>query len=354
MNATRERYWLKRELANSAKAHNFAEKKLAKLKREYQRAIKTIEQQINDFWEQYATEEGITVTEAKRKLSTSKVKPDLDEYFRLVKEINDPVAQAMLREMGKNIKLSRLEHLKLRIEKEVTRLFGIEQNTAKETLSEAYEFGYYRHIYEIQKSIGAGKDFEVLTPRAVDRAISTAWSGKNYSKRIWERRKLLAKKVEQIITQGVILGESNQKMAAKLSQAVQVSYSRAKTLIRTETNHVYNQATLKGYEATGADSYIFLATLDARTSEICQSLDGRKFKLKEAQVGKNYPPMHPNCRSTTIPDVSGAQEGTRIARFGGEKYKVPGDMTYGQWYNEYVVKRLLKAAEMDGGSTGGR
>lgn len=65
------------------------------------------------------------------------------------------------------------------------------------------------------------------------------------------------------------------------------------------------------YEATGLDGYIFLATLDLGTSDICQFLDGKRFKLKDAQVGKNYPPMHPNCRSTTIPDVDGTLDGDR-------------------------------------------
>jgi uncharacterized protein with gpF-like domain len=39
--------------------------------------------------------------------------------------------------------------------------------------------------------------------------------------------------------------------------------------------------------------------LDSRTSEICRELNGKRFKLSEAEVGVNYPPMHPNCRSTT-------------------------------------------------------
>ena len=36
------------------------------------------------------------------------------------------------------------------------------------------------------------------------------------------------------------------------------------------------------------------------TCETCAALDGKHFKLKDAQAGVNYPPMHPNDRCTTV------------------------------------------------------
>ena len=234
--------------------------------------------------------------------------------------------------------------MKLSIEKEITRLFGAVQQVTKNTLAGVYEDAYYRGVFKLQKAMGVGREFAILTPKAVDRAISTAWSGEMYSSRIWRRRSLLAKKTEQIISQGVILGHSNQKMANKLAQEMDASYSNAKRLIRTETNYVYNQATMRGYEETGLLRYTYMAALDLRTSEICRSLDGKKFKIKDAQVGRNYPPMHPNCRSTTVPDVDGAQEGTRIARLGDKRFKVPSDMNYQECYTRYVEGRLPKVA----------
>lgn len=330
------RYWMKRALANSAKTFNLAEDKLLKLKKEYQKAIKTINNEINLFYQKYAAEEGITLQAAKKTLKSKEINISIKEYLSLAQRTGDPVAQELLKKAGKKSTLTRMEQLRLSLEQKITNLFSTEQQLAKETLTEVFEGAYYRNVYEIQKGIGAGREFEILTPKAVDRAISTAWSGQVYSSRIWTHRKLLAKKVEQIITQGVILGYSNQKMARSLSRAMEVSYSRAKTLIRTETNYVYNQATIRSYEATGLDSYIYQATLDLRTSSICRSLDGKKFNRKEAQPGKNYPPMHPNCRSTTIPDVDGAREGTRIARLKGVKFKVPANMTYADWYEKHI------------------
>ncbi|KYG90771.1 hypothetical protein A0U40_18005 [[Bacillus] sp. KCTC 13219] len=76
--------------------------------------------------------------------------------------------------------------------------------------------------------------------------------------------------------------------------------------------------------------------MDLRTSDICASLDGKKFDLKKAQAGVNYPPMHPNCRSTTIPVVEYDAEEVRLAKINGTYYEVPATMTYEEWYNSLV------------------
>jgi SPP1 gp7 family putative phage head morphogenesis protein len=63
-----------------------------------------------------------------------------------------------------------------------------------------------------------------------------------------------------------------------------------------------NQGHKKGYEDSGVvEKYEFLAAIDSRTSKLCRNQDGKVYKLKSAVVGKNYPPLHPNCRSTVIP-----------------------------------------------------
>jgi hypothetical protein len=33
-------------------------------------------------------------------------------------------------------------------------------------------------------------------------------------------------------------------------------------------------------------------------------MDGEEFDVSAAAVGVNYPPLHPNCRSTTVPIMS--------------------------------------------------
>lgn len=348
-------YWMKRSLANSAKTINLTEAKIKVLEREYKRALKTIQKQVEDFYKKYAGETGLSLVEAKKALSKRDVNLTLKEYRELVEKTNDPVAQALLNKFSKKQRITRLQALRLQIEKEVTKLYEQEEIITHDTLGEVYKNTYYRNIYEIQKGLGFGVSFSKLDTRAIEIAINTAWSGSSYSEIIWgKHRKQLAKNVEQIITQGVILGESNDKMAIKLQRAMGSSFNNAKRLIRTESNYVHNKATMKSYEEMGQDEYKYLATLDLRTSEICASLDGKRFKIPEAQVGRNYPPMHPNCRSTTIPvvDYEDLEPETRLAKHDGKYYKVPADMTYQEWYNKYVnnidISSKLKEMKISG------
>ncbi len=81
-----------------------------------------------------------------------------------------------------------------------------------------------------------------------------------------------------------------------------------------------------------------VATLDAITSIICVSMDGRQFK---EGVGPR-PIFHPNCRTTTVPwlatyrelgiDLDESPVGTRASIPAGSKgQQVAADLTYGDW-----------------------
>lgn len=286
MSQVDEQYWLKRLLHDSAKIYNFAEGQLGKLRREYEKVIK----QIN------------------KDLRTAK-------------------------------HTERLEKLKAKLLAEIDRLFEYEEALTEETLLQVYEEGFYRSAYNVQQALGYGTGAIFIAPSAAEVAIGIAWSGKNYSERIWQHRDVLAKKVEQILIKGTILGQSNAQMTKQLAEEMDNTFSNAARLVRTETNYIHNQASRQSYEVLGLEQYQFLATLDLRTSATCASLDGKKFLLKDAQVGVNYPPMHPNCRSTTIPVVEYDAEEVRLAKLNGTYFEVPATMTYEEWYNNLVKER---------------
>jgi len=90
--------------------------------------------------------------------------------------------------------------------------------------------------------------------------------------------------------------------------------------------------------------------LDSRTSAICRSLDGKEFKYGDGPL----PPVHFNCRSTTIPIVDYRTLGLRPpeeiigpARRASEGGQVSADTNYGQWLQrqskEYQAEVLGKS-----------
>lgn len=92
-----------------------------------------------------------------------------------------------------------------------------------------------------------------------------------------------------------------------------------------------SEGQLEAYKDIGIEHYQFVAALGERTCDTCGGLDGEVFSVAEAMEGDNYPPMHANCRCTTI--MADADLSSRIARdpLTGENYKVDGDMTFGEW-----------------------
>jgi hypothetical protein len=113
---------------------------------------------------------------------------------------------------------------------------------------------------------------------------------------------------------------------------------------------MHNDATLRGYKATGVEWYTWLGTLDARTCELCGALDGQHFKLDDAVTGKTLPPRHPCCRCTTIVYYPGESTGgTRAARDPetGRSYKVPDGTIYKQWRKDIETRHSAGLSEYE-------
>ena len=105
------------------------------------------------------------------------------------------------------------------------------------------------------------------------------------------------------------------------------------TIVRTSVNQVQNAASQATYAANQdvTQKYEYVATLDARTSTICGSLDGQRFNYNEGPL----PPQHFNCRSTTVPiidddDLRRKFPDTRPSATG----RVPQNTNYATWLKD--------------------
>jgi len=85
-----------------------------------------------------------------------------------------------------------------------------------------------------------------------------------------------------------------------------ISRRHATTVTRTAVNHVSNFARDAVYQenADVVKGVRYVATLDARTTQICASLDGRVFEVGQGE----RPPLHMQCRSTTVPVLRSYKE----------------------------------------------
>jgi len=131
----------------------------------------------------------------------------------------------------------------------------------------------------------------------------------------------------------------------------------AAAMVRTATQHVAQTARMETWAANGdlIKGYSILATLDGRTTQICRSMDGRKYDLGKGPV----PPFHVNCRTTTIPELGPEfdflDEGATRSSANGY---VDANLTYYDWLKTQdadFVKDALGASRaklfLEGGLT---
>lgn len=182
------------------------------------------------------------------------------------------------------------------VKEEVNRLASIEKTIVGSGFKEIYisAIDETSKIYKIQLDL---QQFDI------ENALNKRWVGRNWSDSIWSNKNKLYQKLKASIGSVIMNGDSKDKAVAAIKESMDVGFTEADRLVRTETMQLINSAQLKTYATGGIVKYRYLAALDERTSTICQTLNGKEFLLKDAELGVNFPPMHPNCRSTIVPVI---------------------------------------------------
>lgn len=339
-------YWEKRAVDLEKLSQDRADVDIMHVNKLFDGAVDIVEKQIEEIFGKYARDSGISQDAALRLLNEKQTETMRRNLMITLAQCQEEIArQAILARLNAPAyaaRISRLEALKDLIHAQAYKVGSAAHYRLTDRLIDTYEQSYYRSIYDQQRRTETGFDFTKLTDRDVQAAIATNWAGSNYSKRVWKNTKKLAESLEEVITQGLMTGQSIRDMELALEARVVSERYKINRIIRTEVNHCCNQGTLMSYKAAGTLRYIYLATLDMRTSSICCSLDKEVFFVSKAKVGVNFPPMHPNCRSTTMAyPEDGIFPKERIARDPetNKNIHVPFDMSYAQWYRKYVLEK---------------
>lgn len=363
-------YFEKRALQTEKHSKDRGEKYLDELKKSYEDIEKQIQNDISKWYKKYAdTDESISNINARKPLKHEELKEYLEEIKNRIENSNlSDEDKQKLKQGYLSSKLNRLESLLKQTELNLKILTKDYENSSKEHLAENYKQSYSEAAHSLYDcpTVDFDLTFDRFDNRAIEQIVNTKWSNKDFSERIWVHYSNMASDLQGILNVGIALGYSVDKMSRQIRDRMDVNFSNAKRLIRTESNYILSEATQRLYENVGLEKYQFLATLDFRTSEICQSLDGKVFEVSRRQIGLNCNPMHPNCRSTTIPYLEEYQDegDTRLARdMDGKNYKVPANMDYKAWYesmsenkkdvilptegnlNEHKVTKKAKAQE---------
>ena len=215
---------------------------------------------------------------------------------------------------------------------------------------------YNHNAYETE--INTGISFDIYNEDAVDKLLKEdpkllpEWRIDEEKDYLWNRQK-----VENCITQGIIQGESVDQIANRLASTLSsTNMNKMRMFARTAMTGAQNagrQKQMEDAEAKGIKlKKRWLASLDNRTRDTHQRLDGQEVPVKESfHVGTKHgdetirypgdpnadPALVYNCRCTMIEVFDGIKRKNQRRAYedpdetGRRRSYIVEDMTYLEW-----------------------
>ncbi|CCE59009.1 phage Mu protein F like protein (pseudogene) [Staphylococcus argenteus] len=259
-----------------------------------------IAKELLAFYAKYATTAGLTMLEVKKNADTFDVKAFRHKAKMYVRRKDfSGEANRVLKLYNLTMKISREQLLKQQLDL-IVRDTGLNlQSKLEDHLVEAVD----REVERQAHILGEHVKIDDAEVKAV---VNSNFKGVTWSQRIWKDMALVQKEVEQITSHVLIRGRHPNEFVSEFKKQTNSTSYNASRLLVTESARVQTESQKIAYlKDLGEDGkYKYVAKIDSKTSKLCHSLNGKIFKVKDMIPGVNAPPMHPWCRSTTVPHVS--------------------------------------------------
>ena len=262
------------------------------------------------------------------KIQKKSVKTILDEIAIIILEYN--VTNEVM-----DISISEKAELKKQMNKLINDVFKGEYESEKDiitsTLNNVAKDSYYSScfIYEL----GISYKLKPVEQDMLNKIINKKIDGKTYSSRIWKNKNQVAKTIKKEINDFLNGKTDINTISKNIKNRFNVNYNVSNRLVRTEVAKVQCETNEVFAKQHNIKKQMFCATLDRRTSKICQSLDGKIYDFND--VHKQIPPLHPNCRSCLIDIVDGWKPKTRLDNETKQRINYK---SYKEWKNEKNIK----------------
>ena len=323
-----------------------AEKQADQFDKVYQEAKAYLDKEINKIFDKFQRDYGLSQVDARQVLKNMKDKKDLKELRKVLEaRPNDPNIQRLLADLDSpaySFRMKRLERLSDDLDRMRESIYHSEKTGSDAFYSDLMKDSYYKATFDLQQQTGLAYGFSRLPESEIKHLQSFSWvgDGSTYSTDIWKNTGKLTESIKDELLISLMTGRDAQGMVDAIAERFEASQTDTRRLVRTESAFFHNQMELLSYEEAEIDKYTFVATLDNRTSTICQKHDNKVYRVDEAVAGFNCPPMHPWCRSTTVAhdDEADYDKLKRRARnpVTGKTELVPSSMSYKEWYSKYV------------------
>lgn len=306
---SKNQYWRQRE--EEALKHYLTEEEEYKKRIDeiYTDMLDGIQSEIDRFYRKYATDEEISLAEAKKRISAL----DIKEYERKAERYVEDAAFERKENGGKTnyeghyfskaandemriynatMKINRLEMLKANIGLHMVKGHAEQEAFMKKILRGRTED-------ELKRQAGILGNTIRDNAKAADAIVNASFHHATFSERIWASHERMKADLSKLLQTGLIRGVNARKLAGNIKQYVLGDTKggarfNAERLMRTELARVQTEAQKKAFIEMGFEEYTFHA--NSHCCDACQMLDGKHFKIRDMLPGENAPPVHPFCR----------------------------------------------------------
>ena len=290
-------YWRRRE--EEQRAHNITDEReyAREINRIYESMLDSIEEQINSFYAKYASAEGISMAEARKRAASLDIERYARKAERYVDERNfSAKANEEMRLYNLTMKVNRLELLKANIGLELVSGHDELERFMEEKIGDATEDELRRQAGILGKTV-------INNAKTAHVIVNASFHNATFSDRIWMHQDLLRNDINSLIQVGLIQGKNPRVLARELRRKFKVKKSDAERLMRTEMARARTDAQMREYEENGFGEYKYIACGGSDVCDVCKKMDGKVFSVKKIMPGVNAPPMHPNCHCSTAPYI---------------------------------------------------
>lgn len=231
-------------------------------------------------------------------------------YIELQNEVN--LELYSLGDATDSSKYLKLQEVLEELKAEVRSLERKKKSAVEDCLEFCLLAGYYISLYDLYK-LG----YEIDYSKSVEYNPGLLFDNKTYTARIATDYTWLVYNIEMLFKQRLLANRELYDSLDAIDRLITRSRnSNNQTLVESYVNLYFNFGKQAAYEDAEVDRYVFSAILDDRTTEACRELDGRTFRVADAEPFVNFPPIHFRCRSTTYPlTIGGSNAPTSLEEF---------------------------------------
>lgn len=309
----------------------------ASLEKYYQRTIDAINKDIQSELQSFAARDGVSLAEARKKVSKADIRQFEAEAKKVVKEadqmrkkgkrvgysdFSDEVNERM-RLYNVTMRINRLEYLKSVIGVRLVEL-GVDINAELNVKLDEDTRKEFERQSGILAGVGMADAMDWWTEENVQKIIMSNTRSANFSTRIWSNVDVLKSELEKQLSRVLISGE-NPKATAKefykhMVKSVNNTRAAAERIARTESARCQTQATLESFKEYDVKYCRWIA--EPRACVVCKEIASRSSGYgRGVYPVKDVPtlPQHPNCRCALSAHWVDEKSNAEVARLKRKK-----------------------------------